>query len=187
MLSEVSSSNPPAVLGTDIDISMAEVMRDETKSLQLSREILRIWSKQNKVKYVPPAFRGSLKYKRWKVNYTGIYVDNPRPRIILNREHWKSFATVTMWKLNLLTLAHEFVHHMQFSRSGMKHDTAFPSFEFGKEHCKRKFEGEAKETSRMMTDQIVHRIESGEISLLPRDGVFGEAGLWAAELLRAQA
>jgi len=153
---------------------MAGVMGDETKSLRLCREILRIWSKQNKVSYVPLVFRGSLKYRRWTVNYNGLYVYDPRPRIFMNRASWKFNATVPWWKRNIECLAHEFVHHLQFIRAGMNSEKAFPSIEFSKEHHKRKHEGEANQISEMMVDQILHRIRMGDISLLPRDGMFVE-------------
>ncbi len=159
---------------------MAEVKRDEARSLFLCREILRTWSKESKVRYVPPVFRGSLKYKRWKIEYVGLYVHDPRPRIILNRESWRYKATVPWWKENILTLAHEFVHHLQFVRSGMDAYAAFPLWEMDKVHCMRTHEGEAKSISKEMTDQIFDRISKGEISLLPRDGLFTELERWFA-------
>ena len=148
-------------------------MSDEVRSLMLCREILRTWSKQNGVRYVPPAFRGSLKYKRWKVDYAGLYVYDPRPRIFLNRKTWSYGATPWFWKRNLGTLAHEFVHHLQYVKSGMNWRIAFPSREFVKEHCQRLHEGEAKEISADIVDDVISRVERGEISLLPRDAFFG--------------
>ena len=171
MLKGASSSNPedPLLLH---DRMLPSLMLDEAKSLRLCREILRAWSKQSGVRYVPPVFRGSFRYKRWKVDYSGLYVYDPRPRIFLSRESWHTRATEWGWKHNLETLAHEFVHHLQYSRSGMNWRSAFPLAEFKKEHCKRKYEGEAKRMASHIVDDVMLRIERGEISLLPRDARF---------------
>jgi len=155
----------------------------EKERLYYIRGIIREWAKDNRVPYVPVVFRGSIKYKRYKVDYIGCYAFSYRTKkgeIFLNREFWElmrkpgSDPTARAYWVGecLYILAHEFTHYLQFLRARLDPHKAFPLREYGKGHCERSFEDEAKKIAHEMSKGMVRRLFEGEISFAPRDGKF---------------